>query len=74
MRDKIEKSTYINFVGERICGNISLHDIDNGKDLINYTDKTPKNRVPQKQPRYGKPPIKHNKSLSKESRYIYKRE
>ena len=64
----------MNFVGERIYDNISLHDIDNGKDLINYTNKTPKNRVPQKQPRYGKPPLKHNKSLSKESYYVYKRE
>ena len=64
----------MNFVGERIYDNISLYDIDNGKDLINYTNKTPKNRVPQKQPRYGKPLLKHNKSLSKESYYIYKRE
>ena len=72
--DKIETSTYLNFVRDRICGNVSLLDIENGEDLINYTNKTPKNRVPQKQPRYGKPLLKNNKSLFKESYYIYKRE
>ena len=46
--DKIETSTYLNFVRDRICGNVSLLDIDNREDLINYTNKTPKNCVPQK--------------------------